>query len=350
MNPLGRRVRIPPPFSRNRRRLLLAGAAAVLPTPFARAAEPADGWSAPGPWEVRVVLDEWQDAPTGRVLPVKIYVPEPAAGRDLPVTLFSHGLGGSREGGAAWGQHWASHGFISLHLQHPGSDENLWRSRVAIGDRAGLREALRSGISLTSALSRIADVRLAMEEIARRAAAGEPIAARIDRTRIGMSGHSFGAGTTLAVSGERFPGVGTSIRDPRVRASIAFSPSAAPPSAGWPARFGGIVLPVLCVTGTRDGDVLERGTTPDNRTQPFRYMPPPDKFLLVLEGADHMVFNGGRAVLADDTNNSAIAREVRLATLAFWKAYLQDDAGAKRFLQDGGMRAALGDAGTWDGK
>ncbi len=281
-------------FVPSRRRWLLAVAALALPIHAAWGSRVwPNRWPSPGPYAVRVVEDEWRDAASGRTVPVKLYVPDESAGRNLPAVLFSHGLGGSRDGGAMWGRHWASHGFVSIHLQHPGSDESLWRDRIAAGDRAGVRDAMKGGISARSALRRVADVKFALDEISRRAEAGDAVAARIDRSRIGMSGHSFGAWTTLAVSGAGFAMGAANFREPRLRAAIAFSPSAPPPAASWPGRFGAITVPFLSITGTRDGDVLERGTTPENRTQPFRFMPPPDKYLLVLDGADHMVFNGG---------------------------------------------------------
>ncbi len=331
-----------------RRRWLLGVAALALPILPAWGADLVESLAAPGPYAVRVVEDEWRDAARDRTVPVKLYVPDESAGRSLPAVLFSHGLGGSRDGGAIWGRHWASHGIVSIHLQHPGSDESLWRDRISAGDRAGVRDAMKGGISVRSALSRIADVKFALDEIARRAEAGDAVAARIDRSRIGMSGHSFGAWTTLAVSGAGFAMGAVNFREPRLRAAIAFSPSAPPPAASWPGRFGAITVPFLSITGTRDGDVLERGTTPENRTQPFRFMPPPGKYLLILDGADHMVFNGGDGAFA--TADPTTARYVDIATLAFWKAYLQDDASAKAFLRGGGMRAALGDAGTWAAK
>ena len=44
---------------------------------------------------------------------------------DAPVVLFSHGLGGSREGYGYLGSYWAAHGYVAVHLQHIGSDETM---------------------------------------------------------------------------------------------------------------------------------------------------------------------------------------------------------------------------------
>ena len=56
--------------------------------------------------------------------PIRVYLP--AAGTPAPVVLFSHGLGGSREGNAFMGRHWAQRGYVAVFLQHPGSDDGVW--------------------------------------------------------------------------------------------------------------------------------------------------------------------------------------------------------------------------------
>ena len=50
-----------------------------------------------------------------------------------------------------------------------------------------------------------------------------PLAGRLDLGRIGMSGHSFGAVTTQAVSGQVFP-IGKGFTDPRINAAVLMSP------------------------------------------------------------------------------------------------------------------------------
>ena len=86
-------------------------------------------WSRPGPHEVAVLLAAWQDSRRQRQVPVKIYYPADGAG-PFPVIIFSHGLGGSREGYQYLGRHWASHGYVSVHLQHIGSDQAVWENSV----------------------------------------------------------------------------------------------------------------------------------------------------------------------------------------------------------------------------
>ena len=322
--------------------LLIVAAALAAPSTFA-----ADfgGRAMPGPDRFSVSAAEWRDAGRDRVVPVKIYAPE---GNGLfPVLLFSHGLGGSRDAGGEWAEHWASHGYLVLALQHPGSDASLWRGAATPADAA---RGMRSGMTAEQYVVRVEDVRFVIDELARRRDARDPIAAKADLRRIGMSGHSFGAQTTQAIAGERFP-VPAKLAEPRVRAAIAFSPSARGAETALGERFGGIAMPFFSITGTRDGDVAGTGATPDNRTLPFRYMQPPDKYLLVLAGADHMVFNGQPGLRrAPSAAEAAQGGAVKAATIAFWDAYLKDDARAKTWLANGGFATALGSAGAFSAK
>jgi predicted dienelactone hydrolase len=67
------------------------------------------------------------DSARKRDIPIRVYIP---SGKSPgPVVLFSHGLGGSREGSAYLGKHWAGHGYWAVFLQHPGSDTSAWPAR-----------------------------------------------------------------------------------------------------------------------------------------------------------------------------------------------------------------------------
>ena len=61
---------------------------------------PLSDFAAAGPWRVDTRLADLHDSRRARSLPVKLYLPDTPTLRGL--ILFSHGLGGSREGGAAW--------------------------------------------------------------------------------------------------------------------------------------------------------------------------------------------------------------------------------------------------------
>jgi predicted dienelactone hydrolase len=265
-----------------------------------------------------------------------------------PTVLFSHGLGGSRAAGEVWGRHWASHGFVVIHLQHPGSDEALWRNRGA----TPVKEALLAGFTPAAYIDRVVDVKFAVDEIERRRRNGDPVAVRIDADRLGISGHSFGARTTLAIAGERVPGLPATraTGDARFKAGVALSPTAPGAPAGWPERFGAIRMPLLSITGTDDGDPFGKGS-PALRTEPWRHMPPPHKYLLVLDGADHYVFGGGDAPRRRVSGHDAdIQRLTKAASLRFWQAWLEGDAHAQAWLADAGTRGVFAGYGIWSVK
>jgi len=293
----------------------------------------------PGPFSVESDDGVWHDAARERDIPVRILSPCPgaaatAAEKDMayPVIIFSHGLGGSREGGALWGRHWASHGYIVVHLQHIGSDEAVWKDKKP-HDAVG---SMKRAMNLENSRLRIGDVKFALDEMARLRDAGAAPFKHADLARIGMSGHSFGAQTTLAVAGQLLlplPGV-AGTREARIVAAIAFSPNARV-KIGLDRQFAGITLPFFSVTGTRDGSVLDDRTRYEDRLAPYEKMPAGDKYLASFVDGDHMVF-GGHALggrRPETTRDREIQNGVKAATLAFWDATLKRDASARDWLQ-----------------
>lgn len=230
----------------------------------------------------------WRDPSRDRELPLRWRRPAQANGG---LILFSHGLGGSVDAGAFWAQAWVAAGFMVLNLQHPGSDTEALRA----GGLRGLREAADAA----QLRARCLDVRFVLDEL---------LGARRDQfpglraERIGLAGHSFGAHTTLAVAGQRFGPLGAAFSDPRPRAFAAFSPS---PGRQGDVRqsVGAIHRPVLCLSGSLDGDPLalgpgagdERRAQGGWRRAVYQALPAGAKAELWLDGADHMSF-GGQAV------------------------------------------------------
>lgn len=65
------------------------------------------------------------DAARDRDIPIRVYLPSNTT--PVPVVLFSHGLGGNREGSKFLGEHWAARGYVAVFMQHPGSDDSIWK-------------------------------------------------------------------------------------------------------------------------------------------------------------------------------------------------------------------------------
>lgn len=316
------------------RYLLVSAFACAMALFIAQSGAFARDYAEAGSAAVEVRYETWRDAKRNRDVPLKIVAPSTGAA-PLPVVLFSHGLGGSVEGGKLWGEHWARHGYIVIHEQHPGSDEAVWKSAA----RAQRRVAMKQAGNAANLLLRMQDTRFVIDEVLRRKAAGEERWKRADTARIGMSGHSFGAHTTLGVTGQSFPAANVAAApDPRIKAAIAFSPKGNRRAGPLDAQFAGIRMPMLSFTGSRDGDVIGDGTQPADRVLPYENMPAPDKYLAWFDGGDHGVFGGGGGRNKSGPRDPEIQGDVKAISLAFWDAYLKDDAAARDWLKRDAVR------------
>jgi predicted dienelactone hydrolase len=282
--------------------MLLAAAAAV----------PGRSWPASGRADF-----EWVDTQRRRVLPLRVHWPDGDA--PCPLVLYSHGLGGSRDGGDAWAAAWREAGLAVLQLQHPGSDREVL---------AGGWRALRAAAGAEQLLARVADLRFVLDELYRRQA--EPPWARVRLDAIGLAGHSFGAVTTQALAGQRYA-ASVSLADARLAAFVAFSPSPARGSMlSMTQQFGAIGRPMLCITGSRDDDPLGEGMTAARRAAVFDGLPAGRgrRALLWLEGADHMSLAGNAALpigwagAGGRRDTEALRGEHRVHALAAWVSAL----------------------------
>jgi predicted dienelactone hydrolase len=290
----------------------------------------------------------FHDTARARDLPVRIYLPPQKT--PAPVVLFSHGLGGSRTGSTFLGRHWAARGYVAVFLQHPGSDDAIWRD-VPAADRF---DALTSAASLGNFIARVGDVHAALDQLNRwNGEIGHVLEGRVDMNRIGMSGHSFGAVTAQAVSGQSFTSK-AALTDPRIKAAILFSPSK--PSRGDPEKaFAAVNVPWLLMTGTDDvARIGSRTLGPADvaaRLAVFPALPRGDKFELVLDGADHMVFTDRDELISNGGARNPNHHKVILAlSTAFWDAFLRNDAAAKTWLTGDGPRALLEKNDRWQRK
>lgn len=226
--------------------LSLAGARAHASHP----SEPSAASPAPEALDVDASLFtdqsfDWFDSKRQRQVPAKLYLPttKGAAG-SLPLVVFSHGIGGSRDGYSYLGRYFAAHGYGSLHVQHVGSDRRLW-----FGNPFTLSARLSDAAQDSEALNRVQDIRYALDRVL---AAQEGML--FDRQRIVAAGHSYGANTTMLIAGAQVEKQGqkVSLRDPRISAAILIS---APPfyGMGGPNEIlSSVAVPTLHITATED--------------------------------------------------------------------------------------------------
>ncbi|HSU65493.1 MAG TPA: hypothetical protein VLJ39_01350 [Tepidisphaeraceae bacterium] len=335
---------------------LVAGAflsAAVVLWAFPAAGQttrPAEGLG--GPHSVETLLLEWNDPQRNRQVPVKIYYPADGGGKS-PVIIFSHGLGGSREGYAYLGREWASHGYVSVHVQHVGSDDQVWRDVPAAERMAAMRKA---AVNLSNILNRPRDISFVIDQLQKLNEEAGPLKGRLDLDRIGAAGHSFGAYTTQAVIGERFfpGGREASMGDPRIKAAVIMSPNAPKDKTQDDAAFAKIIVPCLHMTGTLDDSPIGDTKAADRRVA-FDHTPATsDQFLIIFTGGDHMIFSGRPRRLAlpgaaeSPDKDARFQEKIRKETTTFWDAYLRGDESARKWMTDGDAKQFLGDLGTFE--
>jgi dienelactone hydrolase len=260
---------------------------------------------------VRVIdIDEF-DAARNRPVPLRLYLPaEAGAAAPLPLVVFSHGIGGSRLGYSYLGRHWAARGHASLHVQHVGSDRNLWR-----GNPLALLGRLQDAAQEAEAVARVADLRFGLDRVLA-GAHGEWLDAR----HIVAAGHSYGANTTLLAAGARVPRAGAMVdlRDERVRAAIVIS---APPFYGETALadiLASVTVPSLHVTATEDViRIPGYYSGPEDRVAVFEAAGGTPKVLAVFEGGSHSMFTDRAG-----TGGALLNPRVKAATQALTAAFL----------------------------
>ena len=241
--------------------LILAG----LPGMSAPTAQASASYKdAAGPFRVATLSLDWFDQQRNREVPVKIYYPSNGAG-PFPVIVFSHGLGGSREGYAYLGRHWASYGYVVAHVQHHGSDAAVLKDAPLGGRMQALTKAAHDP---QNAVNRPRDISFAIDQMIKMNSDPGPLEHRLDLARLGVSGHSFGGFTTLAVAGEAFPlPAGSTLKgsDARVKAALAMSVPVPQDCSRWDEAFVRMNVPVSYMTGTRDNSPIGETRANDRR-------------------------------------------------------------------------------------
>ena len=280
------------------------------------------------------------DAARNRDIPVRIYLPTNTAPE--PVVLFSHGLGGSRTGSAFLGEHWAARGYVAVFLQHPGSDDSVWKDRPA----SERMRAMKRAASPDNFLLRVRDVSAVLDQLEIwNADKTHPLAGRLDLKQVGMSGHSFGAVTTEAVSGEASPLGGQTFTDLRIRAAMAFSPSS-PKTGSAEKAFGPVKIPWMLMTGTRDvAPIGDQDVASRLAVYPALHGAP--KYEVVLYNAEHSVFTDRPLPGDHEPRNPNHHRVILALSTAFWDAYLRGDAAALAWLDGPGPRSVMEPADRW---
>jgi predicted dienelactone hydrolase len=253
------------------------------------------------PGSFGVEQQRWQltDTRRNRHLYVDIYRPQRWREGKTPVVIFSHGLGAKPEDFAKRMKHLASYGYVVALPQHPGSDYQQVQA---------LKQGLSQQVFLTSEfIDRPRDISYVIDELERRNAT--EFGGQLNLQSVGVSGHSFGGYTALAVAGARidfdfleqecnrllYPNTSLLLQcralslprqtynfwDQRVAAVFATNPVNY--SIFEPSGLAQIQIPVLIGFSTYDPvtpAVLEQACS-------FPALTTPNKYLAVAEGQAH---------------------------------------------------------------
>lgn len=290
-------------------------------------------------------LELFHDDSRNRVVPVKIYSPRTSTGR-LPVIVFSHGLGSSRQGYVYLGRAWAARGYVSIHVQHVASDSEVLR-------RKGMLAIYRAAYDAVEYRDRPADVSFVIDVLEKRARSSveDSIWSRLDLSRIGAAGHSYGAQTALTLGGMlvNFPDAeGISELDARVKAAVLLSA----PTMDWSPterEFAPIRIPTMHISGTLDSSRLWR-TNLQHRRRAFDSIRGAPRYFLNIDGATHQTFadlesmriakKNGRLDVDEpplmQVRTAEHQRRIDLITsysVAFWDAYLKGSSASQQWLE-----------------
>ena len=281
---------------------------------------------------------------------LRVHVSYPKGSGPVPVIVFSHGAGGSGKTYFPLARFWATHGYAVVLPTHADS-LSLRGEEPAL---AALRGTLAGMATDAKAWeNRVRDIDLVLDS---RDVIGERVVAlqgRLDFSRLGVGGHSYGAFTAQLLAGATVDipkgQKGKSFADARPKAFLLLSAQGKGQGLtekSWQA----LDRPLMAMTGSRDFG--RAGQSPQWRLEPYRSAPPPDKFSVFIQGAGHMSFTGrlaepgaaplaasGSGRLAHPDDEVAIFKQVKIASLAFWDAYLKGDAPAKLFLQSDTLAA-----------
>ncbi len=200
----------------------------------------------PGTAKVQVLNLNFNDQKRQRQIPADIYW-STAASTEKPIIIFSHGLGSVRTELRYLAEHLASYGYIVVSPEHPGSNE-------ANTDAA--LEGKNRLLQPQEFLERPKDISFVLDEVEKlNRTPGNPLQGRVAINNVMVIGYSFGGGTALSLGGaelqlehlkqrcknnlavvslgegiqcvaQELPENNYQLRDSRVKAVIAISPTA----------------------------------------------------------------------------------------------------------------------------
>ncbi len=289
---------------------------------------------------------EWTDEQRHRTIPIKLYLPQGTG--PFPIFIFSHGLGGSREAAEYLGTYLSSKGYFCVFVQHPGSDSGVWKSGNTV-DRASFFSKMQAAANGKNWIDRAGDITFVLNELQKNSNT-PPFKGQLNLAKIAIGGHSFGAGTALAIAGQGGGWSDATLADKRVSAAVYLCPPVTGAGKGNGAQkvYGTIKIPGLLLTGTEDNSPIGN-TSASERRIPFDNISAPHQYLANFIGADHATF-GGRSFRPGKETDANYQEMIQVITLHFLDAALKNDEASWRWLDSGEAEKYLGSKAKFEKK
>lgn len=258
----------------------------------------------------------WVDKTRTRSVLAKLYWPALSNTKSsqpkIPLVIFSHGIWGSKDDYSYIGRYLAENSIACLHIQHAGSDSSVWNASFL-----KIPQLLYLSTRNQEAIYRAKDFQFALTQILQTS----PYQEAIDKENIVAAGHSFGANTSMLVSGAQVAQDGSvlSLHDPRVKMAVIIS---APPFYGNDNEatqkiLSGIKIPTLHITTSNDKiRVPGFRSPPQDRIKIFDNMKNSAKNLVVFNDGPHGIFTD-KAFNANPELSSKIHKASRELILSF---------------------------------
>jgi predicted dienelactone hydrolase len=316
----------------------------IAPTAMANLANP-------GRYPVKLQTEILKDPRRNRQFTADFYLPQ-GLSQPAPVIVLSHGLASDRQHFAATARHLASHGFVAVTLEHPGSNLQKFKSLLA--------GSSKEMFDVSEFIDRPKDVSYILDDLWRRM----PGMANVQQ--VGVIGHSFGGYTALALAGAtidfdyltkecsqgfnttnaslllqcealKLPRQVYNFRDNRVKFSLAINPIES--SIFGPKGIAKIQIPVAIAASSEDvvaSAVLEQ-------IKPFSWILSPERYLFVVRGIGHVTdvrsfiraFMPSLESVVPDKNIEPLKEYSRIFVLALVQTHVANQNNYRPYLQAG---------------
>lgn len=279
------------------------------------------------PIRVRIQRGELLDPARDRTVPYKVYYPDIDTDAPLPTIIWSHGLGGTQDGAGFIARFLASHGYIHVNIGHEGTNDSLWRGKPG----HPWDNIRKTKLTWETVKNRYLDVPFVVDHLNQ-----IDIPLSVDMGMLGMSGHSFGALTTQIMAGQ-LTGNPTpeDLSDARFQCGLAYSPV---PNIRIPLPakdvYSPIKIPFMHLSGSEDHSPLD-GNIQNDRDEIFKYAGHNGALQLsiILDKADHMVFNGSRGQLGQYEGMDLNKDQIKILALMWFDYHLKNDTRAATWMR-----------------